>query len=86
VKLGIGLIATCGPSGSSSATSRPRRSIPWMPSTCCGAATSSASTSSSTAQLPLAALSDAEMARFLAQAQMWEIELELGTRGLDTDT
>jgi sugar phosphate isomerase/epimerase len=35
--------------------------------------------------LPLAALSDADMARFLAQAQVWDIELELGTRGLDTD-
>jgi sugar phosphate isomerase/epimerase len=35
--------------------------------------------------LPLAALSDADLDRLLAQAKAWEIELELGTRGLETD-
>jgi sugar phosphate isomerase/epimerase len=35
--------------------------------------------------LPLASLSEVEMDRFLAQAKAWDIELELGTRGLDTD-
>ncbi len=35
--------------------------------------------------LPLAALSDAELARLLDQAKAWNIELELGTRGIETD-
>jgi len=35
--------------------------------------------------LSLGALSDAEVARFLAQAHAWDIELEVGTRGLETD-
>lgn len=35
--------------------------------------------------LSLGNLSDAEMARFLAQTQAWDIELEVGTRGLEID-
>jgi sugar phosphate isomerase/epimerase len=35
--------------------------------------------------LPLAALSDGQLDRLLAQAREWDIELELGTRGLETD-
>ena len=35
--------------------------------------------------LPLAALSDAELARLVEQADAWDIELELGTRGIETD-
>jgi sugar phosphate isomerase/epimerase len=35
--------------------------------------------------LSLAALSDAELDRLLGQARSWDIELEVGTRGLETD-
>lgn len=35
--------------------------------------------------LPLAHLSDAELELLVAQARAWDIELELGTRGLETD-
>ena len=35
--------------------------------------------------LPLAVLSETDLDRFVAQAQAWDIELELGTRGLETD-
>lgn len=35
--------------------------------------------------LTLAALSDAELDRLLRQARDWDIELEVGTRGLETD-
>jgi len=35
--------------------------------------------------LPLDALSKAELERFVAQAQVWDIELELGTRGMETE-
>ena len=35
--------------------------------------------------LPLDALSDAELDRLVAQARAWDIEIEAGTRGLETD-
>ena len=35
--------------------------------------------------LPLDRLSEAELDAFVRQAQAWDIELELGTRGLETD-